>query len=274
MVFSLWHLQEKCGEQLQIPSSVNVIDLKRRLNWSVETATGRFSQRLVAHPYCRVLSSPSTYTDTQGTVKCNGSSAEPFGIRIGVKQGQPHSRSSAMWPYLCSAVETRLRHSNRSNLPSYPIRCQALQPQEELLSLVDCFAHTCKEFTLIISLKKTTLLGQDAKAPPVITIDDYERDAVYQFTYLGSTISGNLSLSLSISLSLYLSLSLSLWTQRSARGSHGSHRSRVDTPKVVDEDKYDSVQCMLHRVYTVMFVFDYSCMAAKRGQHVPGRREG
>ena len=111
----------------------------------------------------------------------------------------------------------------RRNLPSYPIRWQALQPrpsqsqdkgnevlirdmlladdaavvahtQEELQSLVDCFSQACKDFGLSISLKKTNVLGQDTETPPVITIDDYELDAVCQFTYLGSTITDNLSL--------------------------------------------------------------------------------
>ena len=63
--------------------------------------------------------------------------------------------------------------------------------QEEIQSLVDCFSQACKDFGLTISLKKTNVLGQDTEAPPLITIDDY---AVCQFTYLGSTITDNLSL--------------------------------------------------------------------------------
>ena len=59
----------------------------------------------------------------------------------------------------------------------------ATHTQEELQSLMDCFSQACKDIGLIISLKKT-----DTEAPPVITIDDYELDAVWQFTYLGSTI--------------------------------------------------------------------------------------
>ncbi len=42
------------------------------------------------------------------------------------------------------------------------------------------------------------VLGQDTEAPPVITIDDYEVDAVCQFTYLSSTITDNLSLNAEI----------------------------------------------------------------------------
>ena len=59
---------------------------------------------------------------------------------------------------------------------------------------MDCFSQDCKDFGLTISLKKTNVLGQDTEAPPVITIDDHELDAVCQFTYLGSTITDNLSL--------------------------------------------------------------------------------
>ena len=41
---------------------------------------------------------------------------------------------------------------------------------------------------------KTNVLGQDIMELPSITIDDYELDVVEQFTYLGSTITDNLSL--------------------------------------------------------------------------------
>ena len=70
----------------------------------------------------------------------------------------------------------------------------ATHTQEELHSLTHCFSQACKYFGLTISLKKTNVLGQDTEAPPVIIIDDYELDAVCQFTYLGSTITDNLSL--------------------------------------------------------------------------------
>ena len=70
----------------------------------------------------------------------------------------------------------------------------ATHTQEELQSLMDCFSQACEQFGLTIGLKKTNILGQDTEAPPVITIDDYELDAVCQFTYLGSTSSDNLSM--------------------------------------------------------------------------------
>ena len=70
----------------------------------------------------------------------------------------------------------------------------ATHTQEEIQSLTDCFSQACGDFGLTISLKKTNVLGQDTYAPPVITIDDHKLDTVCQFTYLGSTITDNLSL--------------------------------------------------------------------------------
>ena len=66
--------------------------------------------------------------------------------------------------------------------------------QQELQALMDCFSQACKDFGLTISLKKTNVLRQDTMEMPAITIDDYELDVVEQFTYLGSTITDNLSL--------------------------------------------------------------------------------
>ena len=37
-------------------------------------------------------------------------------------------------------------------------------------------------------------MGQDTQSPPAITINNYELDSHHQFTYLGSTITNNLSL--------------------------------------------------------------------------------
>jgi len=70
----------------------------------------------------------------------------------------------------------------------------ATHTQRELQSLMDHFSQDCRDFGLTISLKKTNVLGQRTKSPPVVTIDDYELGTVHQLTYLGSTITNNLSL--------------------------------------------------------------------------------
>ena len=164
----------------------------------------------------------SFHTDMKGTVQLNGSSSEPFEIRSGVKQGcvlAPTLFDIFVALLLIHAVDTtaegiylRTRSDGRLfNLARLRAKTKvrkvlirdmlfaddaavATHTQEELQSLMDCFSRACKDFGLTISLKKTIVLGQDTEAPPVITIDNYELDAVCQFTYLGSTITDNLSL--------------------------------------------------------------------------------
>ena len=71
--------------------------------------------------------------------------------------------------------------------------------EEGLQHLVDKLFHACKEFGLTISLRKTNILAQGAKSPPVITIDNTELEVVDTFTYLGSTVSSSPSLDAEIS---------------------------------------------------------------------------
>ena len=66
--------------------------------------------------------------------------------------------------------------------------------EQDLQCLMDRSYQACKDFGLTISLKKTNVLGQDVNTSPVITIDNYKLEVVQQFTYLGSTISENISL--------------------------------------------------------------------------------
>ena len=164
----------------------------------------------------------SFQTDTKGTVQFNGSSSEPFEIRSGVKQGcvlaptlfgiffgllLKHAfDTTTEGIYLRTRSDGRLfnlaRLRAKTKVRKVLIRdmlfaddaAVATHTQEELQSLMDCFSQACKDFGLTISLKKTNVLGQDTEALPVITIDNYELDAVCQFTYLGSTITDNLSL--------------------------------------------------------------------------------
>ena len=71
--------------------------------------------------------------------------------------------------------------------------------------------------------------GQDTEAPQVITIDNYELDAVCQFTYLGSTITDNLSLDAEIDKRI------------GSFNSRSSHGSNVDKPQAVSENKDGSL---------------------------------
>ena len=58
---------------------------------------------------------------------------------------------------------------------------------------------TCEDWILTISLKKTDIMSQDTEYLPTITIDNYQLDVVKEFTYLGSTMTDNLSMDSEIS---------------------------------------------------------------------------
>ena len=125
--------------------------------------------------------------------------------------------------------------------------------QEELLSLMDCFSQACKDFGLTISLKKTNVLGQDTETPPVSTIDDHELDSVCQFTYLGSTITDNLSLDAEINkrigkaASTLARLTTRVWT----------------SPKLSVKTKMAVYNAVWQRDV------DYICRAGEKAQHIP-----
>ena len=164
----------------------------------------------------------SFHCNMKGTVQFNGNLSEPFDIRSGVKQGcvlaptlfgiffallLRHAFGTAQEGiYLRTRSDGRLfnlaRLKARTKVRETIIRdvlfaddaAVATHTERELQLLMDRFSQACKDFGLTISLKKTNVLGQDTPAPPVISIDDYELDVVHQFTYLGSTITDNLSL--------------------------------------------------------------------------------
>lgn len=70
----------------------------------------------------------------------------------------------------------------------------ASHTRQQLQHLMDRFSQAFKDFGLIISLKKISVIGGNVNTTPFITIDNCELDVVHQFTYFGSTISDNLSL--------------------------------------------------------------------------------
>ena len=158
----------------------------------------------------------------KGTVQLNGSSSRPFDIGSGVKQGcvlaptlfgiffsllLRHVFGTAS-EGICLQTRSDGRLFNLGRLGAKTKVGEALirdmqfeddaavttHTQQELQALMDRFSQPCKDFGLTISLKKTNVLGQDTMELPAITIDDYELNAVEQFTYLGSTITNNLSL--------------------------------------------------------------------------------
>ena len=164
----------------------------------------------------------SFHDDMKGTVQFNGDNSEPFSICSGVKQGcvlaptlfgiffamvLKHAfGTSTEGIYLKTRSDGKLfnlaRLKAKSKVRQILIRdmlfaddaAVASHSQQELQSLMDSFSKACKDFGLTISLKKTNILCQGSETQPIIKIDDYQLDLVHSFSYLGSTITDNLSL--------------------------------------------------------------------------------
>ena len=168
----------------------------------------------------------SFHNNMQGTVQFNGSTFEPLNISSGVKQGcvlaptlfeiffalllkhafgtskegiYLHTRSDGRLFNLASfRAKTKVREALIRDILFADDATIGSHTQQELQSLMDRFSQACKGFGLTISLKKTSVLGQGTETPPTITIDDYELQVVHQFTYLGSTVTDDLSLDVEI----------------------------------------------------------------------------
>ena len=200
MVFSLHQLQEKCREQ-QMPLYIAFIDLTKAFDLVSRDGLFKALRKISCPPRLHSLI-VSFHSNMKGTVQFNGNLSKPFDMHSGVKQG------CVLTPTLFGIFfALLLRHAfgtaqegiylwTRSdgslfNLACLKARtkvCEVLirdmlfaddaavvtHTQRELQLLMDHFSQACKDFGLIISLKKTNVLGQDIPAPPVITINDYE----------------------------------------------------------------------------------------------------
>lgn len=220
MVFSVRQLQEKCREQNQ-PLYLAFIDLTKAFD--LVSRRGLFSiLKKVGCPPRLLAIVESFHQDMQSTVCFNGAASEPFPISSGVKQGcvlAPtlfgiffstllsyafHDNDDGV--YLHTRSDGRLfnlaRLRAKTKVRSVIIRealfaddaALATHTETALQRLVNRLAHSCSEFGLTISLKKTEVMAQGTDSPPSIHIGDYDLNVVSQFQYLGSTISSNLSL--------------------------------------------------------------------------------
>ncbi|PFX15042.1 putative uncharacterized transposon-derived protein F52C9.6 [Stylophora pistillata] len=162
------------------------------------------------------------FAEMKGTVQYDGSSSDPFPIKSGVKQGCVLAPTlfgilfSLLLRYAFSQSEEGIYLHTRSDGSLFNLaRLRAKTKVRKVLiremlfaddaaitahtetalqELINCFAHACSQFGLTISIKKTNILGQDVSTAPSISIGDCTLDVVEDFTYLGSTISSNLSL--------------------------------------------------------------------------------
>lgn len=220
MVFSLRQLQEKCREQRQ-PLYLAFVDLTKAFDLVSRVGLFALLQRIGCPP--KLLSMiESFHKDMSGTVQFDGSCSEPFPIKNGVKQGcvlaptlfgiffslllsyafresddgiYIHSRSDGgLFNLARLRAKTKVRRVLIRELLFADDACLVAHTEAALQRLIDRFAAACAEFGLTISLKKTQVMGQDVSSAPSISIGDHTLEVVDNFTYLGSTISSNLSL--------------------------------------------------------------------------------
>ena len=215
MIFSLRKLQEKCRV-------VAFVDLTKAFD--LVSREGLFNILLIIgcpppklHKIIR-----SFHDDMRATVQYEGSMSEPFDVKSGVKQGcvlaptlfsiffsmvlkhafgtstegvYLHTRSDGRLFNLARLrAKTKIREVLIRDLLFADDAAVTSHTEQDLQCLTDRLSQVCKDFGLTICLKNTNVMGQDVDTPPVITIDNYKLDVVHKFTYLGSTISDNLSL--------------------------------------------------------------------------------
>ena len=220
MIFSLRQLQEKCREQQQ-PLYLAFIDLTKAFDLVSRDGLFKILPLIGCPP--KLLSLTRSFHDGMlSTVQHDGSMSEEFEVKSGVKQGcvlaptlfgiffamllRHAFKSATEGIYLRSRSDGKLFNISRLKAKTKTreviIRDMlfaddaafAAHSEAELQTLIDRFAAACDLFSLTISLKKTEVMGQETPSPPSIQIKDYQLTAVQQFTYLGSTVTDNLSL--------------------------------------------------------------------------------
>ncbi|XP_016368572.1 RNA-directed DNA polymerase from mobile element jockey-like [Sinocyclocheilus rhinocerous] len=220
MIFSLRQLQEKCREQ-QMPLYIIFIDLTKAFDLVSRNGLFNILLKIGCPPRLHSLIR-SFHDDMKATIQYQDSISEPFYVKSGVKQGcvlaptlfgicfsmlLKHAFGTATeGVYLHTRSDGRLfnlaRLKAKTKVHKAIIRDLLFaddaaiisHTEQQLQRLMDRFFQACDEFGLTISLQKTKVLSQDVDTPPVIIIDSHVLYVVRQFTYLGSTISDNLSL--------------------------------------------------------------------------------
>ena len=185
MVFSLCQLQEKCREQ-QMPMYIAFIDLTKAFDLVSRDGLFKAFHKIGCPPRLHSLIE-SFHSNMKGTVQFNGNLSEPFDMCSRVKQGCVLAPSlfeiffALLLRHTFGTAQEGIYLWTRSdgslfNLAHLKVRtnvCKALirdmlfaddaavmtHTQRELQLLMDHFSQACKDFGLIISLKKTNILG-------------------------------------------------------------------------------------------------------------------
>ena len=155
MVFSLQHLQEKCREQ-KIPLYIacidrtNAFDLVSRGDW--------FSQRSVAHPSCRALSSLSALTRRE---QCSPTPASRSHSKFAAASNKSASLLQRYLGLLYPVAKAFLRHNNRRNLPSIPMAGSSTSPVSEPRHILRYARFSSGKFCLLMTqqLRPTPMMN-------------------------------------------------------------------------------------------------------------------
>ena len=220
MIFSFRQLQEKCREQHQ-PLYVAFIDLTKAFDLVSRDGLFKLLPKIGCPP--QLLSIIRSFHDgMQGIVQYDGDYSEPFDIHSGVKQGcvlaptlfgiffalmLKHAFGSAT-----EGIHLRTRSDGKLfNLSRLKAKTKiqwklirdmlfaddaavVAHSQADLQALIGKFASACSACGLTISIKKTEVMGQNVEDEPEIFVDNQKLAVSDNFTYLGSTMTDNLSL--------------------------------------------------------------------------------
>ena len=220
MIFSVRQLQEKCREQ-HMPLYIAFIDLTKAFDLVSRSGLFELLRKIGCPP--RLLNIiVSFHEHMKGMVNYDGENSEPFTVKSGVKQGcvlaptlfsiffsmllsyafknsvegiHLHTRSDGKLFNLARLkAKTKVRPVLIREMLFADDAAVTSHSEEGIQQLISQFAHVCNEFGLTISIKKTKVMDQDVPAQPSIYINQEVLENTDNFTYLGSTITSNLSL--------------------------------------------------------------------------------
>ena len=225
MIFSVRQLQEKCREQ-QMPLYIAFIDLTKAFDLVSRTGLFQLLKKIGCPPQLLSITT-SFHENMKGTVSFDGETSESFDIKSGVKQGCVLAPTlfgiffSMLLDFAFKKLEDGIFLHTRSdgnlfNLARLKARSKvrtvlirellfaddaaiASHTEEGLQRLINRFADACSKFGLTISIKKTNIMTQDVPTPPSIAISGEVLEVTDQFTYLGSTVTSNLSMDTELS---------------------------------------------------------------------------
>ena len=217
MIFSLRQLQEKCREQRK-PLYMAFIDLTKIFDLVSRSGLFQVVERIGCPQNSSASSSPSTPTckapsslmgrhqtlSTSAVVSSRDMCWRPpylgysFPSSCG-KHSEHHLKDGKLFNIAWLKAKTKVRHLIIRDMLFADDAAVVAHSQEHLQALMDRFTQACQYFSLTISLSKTKTMGKGTETPPSITINNYTLEAVSTFTYLGSTITDNLSLDTELS---------------------------------------------------------------------------